>query len=91
MVAQSAEFKKAVEDSSSLTKTPTNDELLEVGTILTYATLLYIADEDTHDVDLRSLQAGQLRHQARRRPQTRRVRLQGKRPKPEEEEGLAER
>jgi hypothetical protein len=30
MVAQSAEFKKAVEDSRSLTKTPTNDELLEV-------------------------------------------------------------
>jgi acyl-CoA-binding protein len=30
MVAQSAEFKKAIEDSKKLTKTPTNDELLEV-------------------------------------------------------------
>jgi acyl-CoA-binding protein len=30
MVAQSAEFKKAIEDSRSLTQTPTNDELLEV-------------------------------------------------------------
>jgi len=35
MVAQSAEFKKAVEDSRSLTKTPTNDELLEVSNYLT--------------------------------------------------------
>jgi acyl-CoA-binding protein len=30
MVAQSAEFKKAIEDSRSLSQTPTNDELLEV-------------------------------------------------------------
>jgi acyl-CoA-binding protein len=30
MVAESAEFKKAVEDSRSLSQTPTNDELLEV-------------------------------------------------------------
>lgn len=30
MVAQSAEFKKAQEDSRSLTTTPSNDELLEV-------------------------------------------------------------
>jgi acyl-CoA-binding protein len=32
MVAQSAEFKKAIEDSRSLSKTPSNDELLEVRT-----------------------------------------------------------
>jgi acyl-CoA-binding protein len=32
MVAQSAEFKKAIEDSRSLTQTPTSDELLEVRT-----------------------------------------------------------
>ncbi|GAB7331367.1 hypothetical protein MBLNU13_g02798t1 [Cladosporium sp. NU13] len=30
MVAQSAEFKKAIEDSRSLSKTPSNDELLEI-------------------------------------------------------------
>ena len=34
MVAQSAEFKKAIEDSRSLSQTPTNDELLEVRNIL---------------------------------------------------------
>jgi diazepam-binding inhibitor (GABA receptor modulating acyl-CoA-binding protein) len=33
MVAQSAEFKKAIEDSRSLSQTPTNDELLEVRNI----------------------------------------------------------
>jgi len=30
MVAKSAEFEKAIVDSKKLTKTPTNDELLEV-------------------------------------------------------------
>lgn len=30
MVAQSAEFKKAVEDSRTMTSKPENDELLEV-------------------------------------------------------------
>jgi acyl-CoA-binding protein len=30
MVAQSAEFKKAIDDSKKLSKTPSNDELLEV-------------------------------------------------------------
>lgn len=30
MVAQSAEFKKAVEDSRTMTSKPDNDELLEV-------------------------------------------------------------
>jgi hypothetical protein len=30
MVAQSAEFKKAIEDSRSMSQKPTNDELLEV-------------------------------------------------------------
>ena len=38
MVAQSAEFKKAVEDSRSLSKTPSNDELLEVITSKRQAT-----------------------------------------------------
>jgi acyl-CoA-binding protein len=37
MVAESAEFKKAVEDSRSLSQTPTNDELLEVRTSQSHA------------------------------------------------------
>ena len=35
MVAQTASFKKAVEDSRKLTSKPTNDELLDVSRILT--------------------------------------------------------
>jgi len=62
MVAQSAEFKKAIEDSRSLSQTPTNDELLEVRNIEeAYDTTLCIADGFISYTDLRPLQAGQWR------------------------------
>jgi len=89
MVAQSAEFKKAVEDSRSLSQTPTNDELLEVRHHLKPPTThqppfthirthIHIIDNPTHHTDLRPLQARQRRDQVRGRSQARHVRPQGK-------------
>ena len=60
MVAQSAEFKKAIEDSRSLTQTPTNDELLEVrNNQEARNTTLYKTNILFSSADLRPLQAGQ--------------------------------
>jgi hypothetical protein len=72
MVAQSAEFKKAVEDSRSLTQTPTSDELLEVNN-QENRTTPYMADSLVNYTDLWPLQAG-LRREPRRRAQARHVR-----------------
>jgi len=78
MVAQSAEFKKAIEDSRSLSQTPTNDELLEVRNIQeARKTPLHIADNVILYTDLRPLQAGQ-RREPRCRYQARHVRHEGK-------------
>lgn len=56
MVAQSAEFKKAVEDSRTMTSKPENDELLEVRQGKQATTRRQYADEKA--IDVCALQAG---------------------------------
>lgn len=55
MVAQTAAFKKAVEDSRKLKAKPTNDELLEVPGPLSYCVLLY--ERNWHTLTVWSLPA----------------------------------
>lgn len=70
MVAKSPEFEQAVKDSRSLSKTPSNDELLEVRLMESLFSIMgqSIADRGVYRVDLRSFQAGHPRSQVRRRP-----------------------